>query len=692
MNLQTNISTPGLFTVLLTILVFILVYIVYFFRKNKDEFTSIQRYVLSSVKLLYSILIAFLIFSPIFEQIKNKIERPILIIGIDNSESMKINEENETFVKNYLNNIKTELGDKFKIETLLFGHETIKSDSVNFSNLTSDYSNLLSEITSRYFNLNVGAAILIGDGIYNAGSNPEQKLSDIDYPIFTVGIGDTLAKIDQAIIDVTHNPNVFLGNSFPVEIELGFTEFPYTSTQVSIYLDGKLIKSENIEVLQPNFYYYNTYSITANKVGLNNVSVVLSAITSEVNKKNNYFNFIIEVHDNRKEILILSQGPHPDIGVITETLKKQANFNITSKNVNQFNGNLKDFDLVVLNQLPSLMSQSLSLFDEIRENKIPVLIIVGPKTSIAALNNLNLQFSLKPSVLSEESSPYFNETFSLFSMPPKIKEIENIYPPLLTHFTEYSNSSSYSVLAYQKIKGIEMNNPLIMTGDIENRKVGIVMGEGIWRWKMREYQNFDNQTNFNHLLVNLFNYLCMKDDREQLKIHYNRIVSENTSVKIKAQLFNEIYEPVDNKEIKFVLKDSTGGELRYLFDTNETEYNLDLGFLASGNYSFEASTKLGEKEFVKLGQFSVQEINVEHQNLQANFRLLNILSAETGGGFYVKGNSNELLLKLIKAENIKSKVYEEKNIHELIDWKWYVLLILLLLFLEWFLRKFWGSY
>lgn len=692
MKLETDISNSGLFFLLLLSAVAALVYVLYFFRKNKDEFSRVQRLLLSAIKFLAVFLLSALLLSPIVETVKKRVERPILILAVDNSESMKVDSTNQEVVDQLLADARNLLSNKFNIQTFTFGERLTQTNTPDFTEQKSNYSNLFGELDKQFYNLNVGAMVLIGDGIYNDGKNPGQTLSRLNAPVYTVGIGDTLAKADQAILDVTHNPNVFLNNEFPLEVELNFTDFPEEQTLLSIYMDGKLVKSENVQVAQPNYYYQKTFNIKADKPGLKNVQLALSPLVNEQNKRNNRYNFTIEVHDNKKKILILTQSPHPDIGAIVQTLKTQANLEIQSENVSSFNGSLSDYDLVVLNQLPSLRTQHLPVFAELAQSEVSVLALVGPTTSIAALNNLGLKFHLNPTLTTQESIPYFNEAFSLFSLPAGIQDVEQIYPPLLCHFTEYQLNPDFSILAYQKINGIEMNYPLLIAGNIEGRKIGAVMGEGIWRWRLYEYQNYDNQRVFNQLLINLFNYLSLKEEREQFRIYYDHIFAETSQVKLKAQVFNELYEPVNNAEISLTLTDSTGKALSYLFDANELDYNLNIGYLEPGKYRFEASTKLGDKELSKEGNFSVEEVNIEHHNLQSNFNVLHLISAQTGGRFYSPRDYTQLLDQLEANTAIQSKTHAEKSVHELIDWKWFALLILTLFSLEWFLRKFWGSY
>ena len=57
---------------------------------------------------------------------------------------------------------------------------------------------------------------------------------------------------------------------------------------------------------------------------------------------------------------------------------------------------------------------------------------------------------------------------------------------LSTVFGEYSLSASSDVLAFQKIGILETNKPLIVLDETTERKIAIVYGEGIWRWKLND--------------------------------------------------------------------------------------------------------------------------------------------------------------------------------------------------------------
>jgi hypothetical protein len=693
LNIQTHTPFPLLLGLLIAALGISVAYALYYFRSDKNEFSSLQRAILASFRGLSVFIASIFLLSLFVEVIKSYREKPIVVVGIDNSESMATGTNPSTEkISDFVSEITSKLGDKFDLHFMTFGAEVKKSTECAFNEKISDYTGFIESVQNNFYNLNVGALVIVGDGIYNMGRNPVAVAESFNAPIYTLGLGDTTIIPDQYIVDVSHNNSVFKGNSFPIEVEINFNDFHFDSTHLEITLGNKTVVSERIQIPQSNWFFSKQYSIIAENAGVLPVVVRLKDAPNEVNVQNNRYSFSIVVHENKQKVLMLTAAPHPDLGAFTESLKKLANFDVTTMISQNFKGDISDYDMVVLNQLPSPNESLTAVIEQIKQKKKAALFIVGPKTSISALNNLQLHFSLQPTVSEQESMAYFSSSFSLFSTPTDLRIKSEAYPPLLTFFTKYTIEPGYSVLAYQKINGIEMDYPLIATGDFNGHKLGVIFGEGIWRWRIYEFQNFENSNTFNALTANLFSYLCLKENKEQFRIRFKSIVDEINPVKIEAQVLNDLFEPVSAAEVKLQLKNPAGSELNYIFDADSWGYQLNLGYLSPGEYSFVAETSVGEKKFEKSGQFSVQEIHLEQQNLRANHGMLKQLANLTAGRFYAGINSNALSDELQKHQQIRVVEHKQNSIHELIDWKWLFFLLLTILTMEWFLRKFWGSY
>ena len=92
----------------------------------------------------------------------------------------------------------------------------------------------------------------------------------------------------------------------------------------------------------------------------------------------------------------------------------------------------------------------------------------------------------------------------------------------------------------------------------------------------------------------------------------------------------------------------------------------------------------------KKGVINIKPINVEFLNKIANHQILNDLSKISGGKSYSLANLNLLINNLNEdKDNFVSTRFEDKLI-QLIDYELILLILLLLISFEWFVRKYNG--
>jgi hypothetical protein len=84
-------------------------------------------------------------------------------------------------------------------------------------------------------------------------------------------------------------------------------------------------------------------------------------------------------------------------------------------------------------------------------------------------------------------------------------------------------------------------------------------------------------------------------------------------------------------------------------------------------------------------------LQAELTQTRANFQLLNTLANETNGQFFTYNNLDKITDNIITNDNIQSIIYKNSKLNELINNKWIFFVILLLLSVEWFIRKWSGS-
>ncbi|HRB37844.1 MAG TPA: hypothetical protein PK134_02990, partial [Bacteroidia bacterium] len=109
-------------------------------------------------------------------------------------------------------------------------------------------------------------------------------------------------------------------------------------------------------------------------------------------------------------------------------------------------------------------------------------------------------------------------------------------------------------------------------------------------------------------------------------------------------------------------------------------------------YTFSADTKAGDKVYKETGEFSVVPLLLENFESTANHQLLNTISSNTGGIMVTPDKINLLIDAVQKNETVKPVSYYHKKLIELISLKSLLAICLLLIAMEWFLRKRFGSY
>ncbi len=140
------------------------------------------------------------------------------------------------------------------------------------------------------------------------------------------------------------------------------------------------------------------------------------------------------------------------------------------------------------------------------------------------------------------------------------------------------------------------------------------------------------------------------------------------------------------------VKSTNGKILKREFARGTDMYRLSLGKLKPGKYTWSASTSLEGKRYSKSGEFIVEDISLEKLNSSSNALVMRQLSKRTGGKYAFLKEYESSLDELLNRKDISTMSYPETTYNDLIDIKLIFFLLLFLLTLEWFLRKWLGAY
>lgn len=667
-----------------------------YFKNTSGDLPRNLLLFLSVVRFLTGSFIAFLLLSPMVKTFTRSVEKPALIIGIDNSRSMVAGADSmlkQQELQQFLDELKAGIDDRFEVYTYSFGQEVREENIPSFKDELTDISSFFRELSSRFHNRNVGAVVLVSDGIWNSGSDPLYLSGNADFPVYTYNAGDTIVRRDLILKEINYNRVSYLGNRFPIEVVVHGREAAGSQSRLSVEAGGKEVFTKVLQFSSDNQVITVPVFADASEMGFIKFRISLGTIEGETNTSNNVREVFVDVRKGRKKIALIAAAPHPDLAAVLRSVNAGNNFEASLFMADNFRENPGDFDLFILHQVPSRDAPRQTLSSELVQLGKPVLFILGSQSDIPSFNRLKTGLALvNANASANEALPVYDKNFSLFVVSDPVIKMLGEVPPLISPFASYQSAGSVYVMAWQGLGSLQSNNPLIMFSQLSDTRYGIVAGEGLWKWRISEYSRSSSHDAFDELAGKIIQYLSVEPDRNRLKISWRDTYAENESVEFNALLLNESGELVNDPLLEMKILDDRNNDFGFSFTTAGDGYYLNAGTLSPGYYRFAATAETGSGRQERNGSFVVSDLHLEDINTVANHRLLNAIALRTGGASVYPAQA-EILTGLINdREDAKPVIYARKKYTDLVNFAPLLVLIVLLAGVEWFLRRYYGSY
>lgn len=668
----------------------------YFLYRNDSklkELPKIWKQVLGVFRFTSLFTVLFLLLEPLLEYSQTKVDKPIVVLIQDNSSSILSRTDSAQFISEYsqrTNSLSRDLSSEFEVVSYSFGKELNEDKSLDFQATSTNISRVFEEIQERYYNRNLGAVILASDGIYNQGKNPiyeARKLKNI--PVHTILLGDSTPQKDLWIQDVFYNNLAYQGNSFLVEVILNSNEIDRQQTTLSLVRKGAVLSAKSIEVSSQNGLQKVQFEIEASEVGLQKYTVVAKEVKGEFTTVNNSFSFYVEVLKSKQKILVLANSPHPDVQAIKNSLNTNENYELEVKLISEIPKEIESYDMIVTHNLPNKNN----VLSALSQSSVPLFMMFGNQTDFGSLDILKTGLQVGNVRDFTEANVWVNSDFSGFVLSEETKQLLNAVNPIQVPFsTSYKLGNSFSTMLYQRIGLAKTNYPMLSFGSISERKLGVFVGEGIWRWRMQEYAENNDNKGFDDWVQQIVQLLVAKEDKSKFRISGKPTYESSEDVKFSAEVYNQSYELLNNQEIEFELENEKQEVFEYMFSSKGNKHSLDMGKLSAGSYHYRARVKLNQESLLKEGDFVVKKTGLELKNTQANHQLMYQISSETGGASVNVENIEDLFSVVANNKSMVDVSFQEKEIDDLVEEKYILAIILIFLCAEWFVRKRNGGY
>lgn len=666
--------------------------------QRKNNFSTIQNRLLACVRGLLVALLAFLLVNPLLRSNKTTIEKPAVVLAIDNSSSMaQGGQEKLVQLKENLQKLKEGIEAKninVEIKTLQEEADNTEINTIKFGEKTTDLSGLLANIKNNYEGRNLTDVILVSDGIANAGISP--TYGKYNFNIHTIGLGDTTQKKDIKINTINANRIAYLGNKFPIQAEISSYGYQGKSTTVLLKQGGKVLDKQIISFDKAMDLKQVTFYTSADQKGMQRYSVEVAGLTGEFSSKNNLRDVYIDVVDGKEKILLVALAPHPDIKAIKAIIEKNELYELNVKIIQSDNLNeigTQPFDVLILHQLPDLYGAGGSVVSRLLALQKPTLFVLGSQTNIASFNGLQQTLSIiSQRGRADKVTAKFNASFNLFNLDGDKLNILEKLPPVLAPFGDYKPATGSEIILYQRVGSLVTPKPLLIANTANARKSAVLAGEGIWQWRLEEFALTDKQEIVDEVLMKTLQLISVKDDKRKLRVYpIAPEFSIDEKVIFENEAYNDIYERIYNQTIKLDITDEKGSTKTYNYTISKENTRFEITGLSEGVYRYKASTQVLGKSEVVDGQFIIKNTDLESLTNTADFNMLRTLAQQNNGKFFV-ASQLEKLKEYLSSNQSPDKVTSIEEMNEFINLKWIFFVLLMLASVEWVTRKYLGSY
>jgi hypothetical protein len=630
---------------------------------------------------LFSILL--LIINPKFVSETFTIEKPKLPVLVDNSASVKELNQVEN-VNAFISSLKENqaLNDKFDLSFFSFGSVFTDSDSLTFSEKNTNISKALASVDELFKN-ETAPTLLITDGNQTLGNDYEFYGLGLKNEVFPVILGDSTKYTDLKIELLNTNKYAFLKNQFPVETILVYSGTSPVNSQFIVKQRNSIIYKENLSFSAIDNTKTISFTIPASDVGLQKYNAQILPLRDEKNTTNNVKQFAVEVIDQATNILVVSDITHPDLGAFKKSISSNEQRRVTFKKPSEAVSILNDYQLVLLYQPDRNFRQ---IYSEIAKLKKNTFVITGLQTDWNFLNGIQKNYNRNVNNQSEDVSGVLNPNYGTFA-------IDDIgfgnLKPLKTLFGDLEILAPHEVVLEQYIDGIASESPMLVTMEVSGIRHAIWDGEGLWKWRAQTFLDTDSFEEFDNFFGKIIQYLASNKRRSRLEVTNETYYYNNNTIKVSAQYFDQNFV-FDSRAslIISVTNSETNDKVDLPMLLKNNFYEIDLNSLPAGEYSY--SVAVSDQTVARSGSFTILDFNVEQQFLNAEVTKLRRLATNTDGKvFFI--TETEAMIDALMTDNRYQQIQKRaQKVVPLVDWKYLLGLIIVLLTAEWFIRKYNG--
>ena len=677
------------------------------YRHTYPEVDSVRRMVLVALRIAALGLLVAVLAEPVLRWWSKQVIRPMLLVLVDTSPSMKTSERGKTRLEQVVTVLRTESWQSslnqaeihawgFADSIYPLALDTIAT--VNIGGQATDIAQALeTTIESVGERERVQGLVLFSDGAHNLGRDPVQLADDLGVAVYTLGVGGEEMPADIQLVGVRTVETGYVGQRQQIEAELRSWGYDNRQVEVLLYEDERELQRQSLVLGGQGQVQRVSFNITPQQAGPRIFRVVVAPEQGEFTRADNEVLVFTRILEERTRALLLASGPSADLAFLHRSLAADSNIvveTLIQREPDALYGGawkaaiLQDRDVVFLVDPGSWLLNGPPAQDLVQQVRAGTgLVFIGGVKMAQDWQADSPLTELLPLQPFPSFSFVAGETLLRVSAEGRYHPVVRLQtddgdpwarlPPLPGYFRTAEQRPGSMVL----IEG-PGRVPVIATGTYGQGKVIAAMATSFWRLDLMSSGVDGQPQTIRQFWRNAAKWLALGAPSGRIRASTERhVYRAGEEVVFAAQVFDELLRPQRRATVKIAL---AGREAFDLQEQGAGHYRGTHGRLAPGKYQYEAFADVSGVEIgVDDGRFIVEEHSIEFSDLRADQLLLGEVARASGGSAHLLAAWEDVLKKLAP----RKKLLEKAQSQALWGPLWPGLLAIVLLAAEWLLRK-----
>ncbi len=681
------------------------------YRRTNPPIPTYLAVILGVLRFVALAGIIFMLADPIVLAIYNQEVKPSVALLVDDSQSMAIKDalsDRAEITREFVSSQAVrDLAKRYELHRFAFADSLRKLDELRFDGKVTAIGDALSALVDTAGYLNLGAVVLVSDGQNNYGVDPVAVASTMPFAVYTVGVGDPTPAPDVMVSQVFTNPVAYAGEKTPIVAYVSAWRMKDKKVNVQLISGGKKIAEKTVELPSSGESVPVKFEVIPKKAGQKYYTVKVPQVSGEVSVSNNSRTVSIKVLPAKKKILIACDHPSFEVSFLRRALAQDPHLEVPlfikrgggDVKFHQFptdTSRLNKFDAVILIHAGPILTESVAkaVVDYVRNGGSVFWMMDDSLPSSSALEQLNqilpvkvgagAGFVMAKFVPSLSAEAYSHPVMKVGREGENASDLISQMPPFVGYVPSEPAENSTVLLIHP-----ENGSPVLAVRQVGQGRSAVLCAAPLWRWGFVPFGFGKDDRVYRDLVTNLAQYLVAKEKIARFVLKPGkRVYRGGEPIVITATVRDVSNNPVSGAEVSVTITPASGDTAgKITLDMTEVEegvYQVKLPSLEKGKYLVSGEAKYRDKVIGRgRTDFVVEEFQIELAQTNQDKAALEEI-AKVSGGRYAPVDSAAALLSGINLPPVEKSWTEEKELRNSL---WLLILIVLALSLEWFLRK-----